>query len=150
MGGIELAIGRHRRIGLDTSIFIYHLEASPRYVPVTEILFEILPAGKISAVTSVLTVMELTVRPLQLARSEVADEYEVLVATFPNLLLVNVDRAVARRAAELRARHRLRTADAVQVATALLNEATAFLTNDKDLRRIDELEVLLLDDFISV
>lgn len=60
--------------------------------------------------------MELAVRPLQLGRPDVADEYEVLVANFPHLTITDIERPTVRRAAELRARHGLRPADALQVA----------------------------------
>jgi predicted nucleic acid-binding protein len=97
----------------------------------------------------VLTLMEIAVKPLQLGRPEVADEYDVLLATYPHLTVADIDRPIARRAAELRASYRLRPADAVQVGTCLHHGATAFLTNDRGLRRVGELELLLLDDFVE-
>ena len=103
--------------------------------------------GAFEGVTSVLTLMELMVEPLQSDRSTVADEYEVLLANYPNLTVAPIDRATARRAAELRAAHRLRPADALQVAACLEARATALLTNDRDLRRVTAIQVLLLEDF---
>ncbi len=38
------------------------------------------------------------------------------------------------------------TPDAIQMAAALVYGCEAFRTNDRDLRRVDELRVLLLDD----
>jgi predicted nucleic acid-binding protein len=140
----------HATIGLDTSVFIYHLEAHPRYQPLTQELLADVQAGRQTAVTSVITVMELTVRPWQLGRSAVAREYEALLVHFPNLVLADVTRAVARRAAQLRARYNVRPADALQTATALLNGATAFVTNDRNLARLaPELDVLVLESFIG-
>lgn len=66
---------------------------------------------------------------------------------YPNLDILDVTREIARRAAEMRARHRLRAIDGLQVATAIQAGATAFLTNDQCLRRVDEIPVLLIDDF---
>ena len=40
---------RHRRIGIDTSIFIYQLEAHPRYDSLTEVVFSWLEASSHSA-----------------------------------------------------------------------------------------------------
>jgi len=54
--------------------------------------------------------------------------------------------AIADRAASLRARYRLRTPDAIQIATALQTRVDAFLTNDRDLRRVEEVPVLLIDE----
>jgi len=93
--------------------------------------------------------MELTVRPWQLDRPAGAREYEALLAHFPHLTLADVTRDVARQAAQLRARYRLRPADALQVATALVHGATAFVTNDRLLTRLaPALDVVVLDDLI--
>jgi hypothetical protein len=35
MGHISERLASHTRIGLDTSAFIYHLEAHPKYLPLT-------------------------------------------------------------------------------------------------------------------
>ena len=140
----------HAIIGLDTSVFIYHMEAHPHYQPLTQELLASVQAGRQTAVTSTITVMELTVRPWQLGRSAVAREYEALLVHFPNLVLADVTRVVARRAAQLRARYNVRPADALQAATALLNGATAFVTNDRKLARLaPELDILVLESFIG-
>lgn len=147
MGSISDRLADHTVIGLDTSIFIYHVEAHPRYWPLTQEVLNGVQAGRWNAITSTVTVMELTVRPWQLGRLAVAREYEALLVHFPNLMLVDVTRDVARRAAQLRARYRLRPADALQVATALLLDATAWVTNDHNLARLDPtLDVVILDD----
>jgi len=142
-------LAEHAVIGLDTSVFIYHLEAHPRYQPLTQELLAGVQAGQRKAVTSVITVMELTVHPWRLGRSAVAHEYEALLVHFPNLELADVTRAVARRAARLRARYDVRPADALQAATALAGQATAFVTNDHKLARLaPELDVLVLETFV--
>ncbi len=149
LGRLTARLQAHDVIGLDTSIFIYHFEAHPRYLPLTTALLTGVAQGKPQAVTSVITLMELTVRPHQLERPAVAQHYEALLHHFPNLLLVDVDRAVARRAAALRARYRVRPADALQIAASLVHHATAFLTNDRRLARLSPLlDVVLLDDFL--
>lgn len=136
-------------MGFDTSIFIYQVEDSPRYAAVSEEALDGMSRGVVEGVTSILTLMEVAVRPLQLGRPDAADEYELLLASYPNLLVVDLDRPSARRAAELRATYRLRPADALQVASCLEHGATALLTNDKGLRRVQELEIIILDDFVT-
>jgi predicted nucleic acid-binding protein len=138
----------HAVIGLDTNIFIYHLEAHPRYQSLTQELLAGIQGGRQAAITSTITVMELTVRPWQLGRPAVAREYEALLVHFPHLTVADVTREVARRAAQLRARYRFRPADALQVATALVHRATAFVTNDRRLTQLAPmLEIIILDDF---
>ena len=142
-------LGGHSFVGLDTNIFIYHLEAHPRYQPVAQALLTGIQAGQQKAITSVVTVMELTVHPWRVGRAAVAREYETLLVHFPNLILADVTRDEARRAAQLRARYNVRPADALQVATALVHRATAFVTNDQRLARLSlELDVIALDDFV--
>jgi predicted nucleic acid-binding protein len=68
-----------------------------------------------------------------------------LLATFPNLEWIAPDLAIADAAAQIRADHRLRTPDALQVATGIRSGATALLTNDLDLSRVTRIEVGILD-----
>jgi predicted nucleic acid-binding protein len=147
MGRLTEQLGDHARIGLDTSVFIYHLEYHPRYLPLTQELLSGVEAGRWAAVTSTVALMELTVRPWQLERADVAHAYEKALVQFPNLTLADVTRDVARQAAQLRAHHNLRPADALHVATALAHDATAFVTNDRDFTQLDVLDVVLLSDF---
>ena len=140
-------LAAHATLGLDTSVFIYHVEAHPRYLPHTQALLAGVQAGRWAAVTSTVTLTELTVRPWQLGRPAVAREYEVLLVHFPHLTLLDVTRDVARRAAQLRAEYRLRPADALQIGTALVHGATAFVSNDRTLLRLAPLlDIAILDD----
>jgi len=149
MGRLGKRLAEHAIVGLDTVIFIYHLETRPRYQPLTQELLAGIEVGRQTAITSTVTVMELTVRPWQVGRPAVAREYEALLVHFPHLTLAGVTRDVARRAAQLRARYRLRPADALQVATALVHGATAFVTNDRRLARLSPvLDIIVLDDFV--
>jgi len=141
------ALSGHTRLGLDTAVFIYHLEQHPRYSSLTHVLLSGVEAGRWTACTSVVTLMELTVRPWQLGQPEVAARYEAALVHFPHLSLVDITREVARQAAQLRAAFRLRPADALQAATALASGATLWITNDRDLARLAPvLDVLVLDD----
>ena len=150
MEQIRTRLGRHVVVGLDTSVFIYHLEAHPRYQPLTQEVLGAVQAGRLNAITSTVTVMELTVHPWRVGRPAVARAYEALLVHFPNLNLADVTRDVARRAAQLRARYTVRPADALHLATALIHGATAFVTNDRRLTRLDpELDVVVLDDFAA-
>lgn len=149
MAGIVTALARHQLVGLDTSVFIYHLEADTPTAEVATAALRAITAGITGGVTSGLSLMELTVKPLRLGRVDVADEYEMLVTNIPNLAVTDLDRSTLRRAAELRATFRLHPADAIQLAACLHHGATAFLTNDRDFRLVDQIEVLLLSTFVE-
>jgi predicted nucleic acid-binding protein len=135
-------------LGLDTTVFIYHLEAHPAFLPLTQSIFECIAGGQKQAVTSAITLMEINVRPLQLGRPDIARKYEAILANFPNLEIVAIDREVARRAAQLRAEFRLHPADALQMAACLCGGAQVFITNDHQLSRMTTIPVCLLDSLI--
>ena len=137
-------------IGLDTPIFIYFLEDHPHYGPLAQITINGIEKGKWQGVTSTITLMEITVRPWQMGREAAAREYEAVLVHFPNLSVVDVDRNVARAAAQLRAKYNVSPPDALQVAAGLSFGAKAFLTNDRRLSKLQELiDVLVLDDFVE-
>lgn len=150
MADIQQRLADHTIIGLDSTIFIYHIEANLRYLPLTKIVLNGVQSGQYNAITSTVTIMELTVHPWRANRGDVAREYEIMLVNFPNLYLANVTREVARQAAQLRANYNLRPADALQVATAIMHQATAWVSNDKKLKRLASiLDVIILDQFIS-
>jgi predicted nucleic acid-binding protein len=70
-------------------------------------------------------------------------------APFIQLRLVEISYPVARRAAELRAIHNLRLPDAFQLASAIEHGATHFVTNDARLKRVGEIRVLVLEDYVT-
>jgi len=48
-------LGRHKRIALDTSIFVYQIEGNQRYVGLTDAIFSWLGAPGSGGVTSTIT-----------------------------------------------------------------------------------------------
>ena len=147
MGGLRGHLAEGSLAALDTCVFIYHVEGHPRYRSLTEELLQGIHARQWQGITSIVTLMELTVLPWRLGREDVAREYEWLIAHFPNLLLADVTRDIARWGARLRAAYRLRPADALQAATALHYRADALVTNDRGLERLSGLlSVIVLDD----
>jgi predicted nucleic acid-binding protein len=150
MGHFSERVASHPIIGLDTSVFIYHLEAHPRYLSLTNELLNGVQAGQWRAVTSAITIMELTVPAWRSGQETAARQYEALLANFPNLKIVDITRDVARNAAQLRARFNIRPADALQVASSLVENATVFITNDRGLARLEPaIEVVILDDYTT-
>jgi len=146
---VSRAFGKHRRILLDTSIWIYHFEGHPEFGPAATSLVTSMERGGFVGLLSELSLMELTVRPLQRGRQDVADEYELLLGAFPNLELLPATRDVLLEAATVRARYRLRTPDALLLATGLLGGATAAATNDSGWKAVEGLEIFLLGDLAA-
>jgi predicted nucleic acid-binding protein len=138
----------HRRIVLDTSVFIYQLEANPRYVGLTDPIFAWLERPDHAAVTSTITMTELLVQPYRDSGEQRADEFYALLATYPNLDWIAPNLEVADIAARIRAAHRLRTPDALQAATAVHAQATGLVTNDPVFAQVEAFETLVLDHLL--
>ena len=137
---------RHQRVLIDTSVWIYHFEEHSTFGEAAGRVIEDLEAGRFRGIASELTLLEITVKPLQLGRQDAADDYETLLSYFPNLDLIAISRAILLDAAGLRARHRLRTPDAIQLATAFSSGATLAITNDEAWARIAGIDTILLSD----
>ncbi len=139
---------RHRLIALDTSVFIYQIEANPRYIGFADHVFSWLERPGSQAVTSTITMTELLVQPYRDFDELRVDGFYALISRFPNLHWEAPDLEIADIAARLRAIHRLRTPDALQAATALRTGATGFVTNDPAFTRVESFEALLLDQLL--
>jgi predicted nucleic acid-binding protein len=145
---LRLFLRRHRRIALDTSIFIYQLEANARYLALTDSVFSWVERTGHEAVTSTITMTELLVPSYRDNDEHRVDAFYGLLSTYPNLQWIAPDLEVADLAAKLRARYRLRTPDALQAATALRAQATGLVTNDPVFARIEGLETVVLDQIL--
>lgn len=134
----------HKRVLIDTSIWIYHFEGHGEFGAAAGEVVAAMERGDFEGIVSELTLMELLVRPLKLARQDVADEYELLLTNFPNLILAPVRRDVFTLAAGLRAHYGIKTPDAIVLATGIRNGATLAMTNDAAWQRVIELPCRLL------
>jgi len=84
--------------------------------------------------------------PLAKGNTDYEKAYVEMLINSNGIDLIPVSIAIARHAAQLRARHNLRTPDAIHVATALEAGCQAFLTDDLGLKRVSEIRVLVLDE----
>lgn len=145
---MRLFLRRHRRIALDTSVFIYQLEGNARYLALTDCVFSWVERTGHEALTSTITMTELLVPSYRSNDEHRVDAFYGLLSTYPNLQWIAPDLEAADLAAKLRAAYRLRTPDALQAATALRAQATGLITNDPIFARIGELETAILDQFL--
>ena len=141
---------RHRKIGLDTSVFIFEIEGNPRYIKLVNPIFVWLDGPKGRAVTSTITMMELLVQPYRLSDIDRVNKLYALLSTYPHLEWIEPTLEIADLAARLRAEYNLKTPDALQAATALACQATGFISNDAAFKRVGGLEVLILDEMLLV
>jgi hypothetical protein len=70
----ELAAAfQHECIGIDTPVFIYHIAGTTHLAGLAGVALDELAGGAFTGVTSVLTLMDITVKPLQMERPDVAE-----------------------------------------------------------------------------
>jgi len=143
---LDDALAGVSNLGLDTAPVIYFAEANPTYDALVTALFERISKGSINGSTSVVTLSEVLVQPILKQDANLQRQYRELLLNSANFHTLLINAAIAERAAHLRARYRLRTPDALQIAVALETGCEAFLCNDTGLRRVTELRVLVLDD----
>ncbi|MBW2554984.1 MAG: type II toxin-antitoxin system VapC family toxin [Deltaproteobacteria bacterium] len=142
-------ISKYSIVALDTVIFIYHFEKSKTYFKLTKEIFSRLDENQdFSAITSILTLLEVSVKPIEDSRNDLLKEYSDKLLYDDKLTTLMIERDVAIKAAELRAKYRIRTPDAIQIATSIIGNAGAFITNDIALKKVKEIVVLILDDFL--
>lgn len=136
-------------VGLDSMCFIYQFADHPEFGKLTNLIFTLLEEQKISAVTSAVTITEVFVKPEEAGDELTINEYEKVFKNLPNLEIIPVDFTLARLASKLRGHYKgIKTADSIQVATALLKGCKGFITNDNGLKQIKQIEIIIIKDFL--
>lgn len=132
--------------GVDTMLFIYHFENHPELGDPVGRFLERAEEGGARLVTSTITLMEILVVPKRHGFDSLCQRYRDLLAAFPNLDVLPIGPEVAEIAAGLRAAHPLRPPDALQLAAAIHGGAEAFVSEDRRLQRVSEIEVLTIEE----
>jgi predicted nucleic acid-binding protein len=111
-------------------------------------LFNLLEKHAVRAVTSTVTLAEILTKPFADKNFSLADDIKFTLKSFSSIAVASIDEKLAEAAALIRARYAIRLPDALQVAAAIQGEATLFLTNDKRVKKVDAVEVLVLSEFL--
>lgn len=146
--GLRAAVGRGP-VALDTAAFIYFIEEHPQYAPLVARLFSDADRGVRLIVTSALTLLEVLVVPYRAGDLPLAERYEAILSRSSGVRLVDLDRIQLRAAAQLRAAYQVRTPDALQLAAALTQRCSAFVTNDRAMPAVPGLRILQLSDYVG-
>ena len=78
---------------------------------------------------------------------EVVEKYRQFLLNSSNFITYSIDPIIAEKSAELRAQYGIKTPDAIQLA-GIENDGTLFVTNDRDLKKIKEIEVIVLEEYL--
>lgn len=137
---------RGKIVGLDTIPLIYFIEENPGYLDIVHPFFEALDHGQFTAITSIVTLLEVLVYPLRRGDAWLAQRYRDILLNAQGLTTFQLSQDIAEEAARLRAVHNIRTPDAIQLATAIYRGASFFLTNDARLPSPPGLTMLVLNE----
>ena len=132
---------------VDTAPIIYTVERHADYEALLLPLWTALDAKTIEVVTSELTLLETLVKPLRDEDQALAEDYERLL-TATGISLQPVTANVLRAAARIRATSKMKTPDAIHVATALSVGCARFITNDTDYQKLSSLSVVVLKELV--
>jgi predicted nucleic acid-binding protein len=141
-------LGQHQKIYVDTAIFIYQIEDVMPFSTQLEPLVDALESGRITWLTSTITLTEVLVKPLQNADTYLIDVYNSILTKHRHIQMMPVIPEIARRAAYVRQQHRIKTPDALHLATAWHHACDSILTNDNQLKQFTGVPVVLLQDLV--
>jgi len=140
---------RGLRICIDTAPFIYFIEKNSKYLGLLRPFFAEINAGKIDALTSTITLLEVLVLPFKTKNESLAERYRDILLYAEGLTTFEIFHEVSELSAKLRAKYSIRTPDAIQIAVGIIYGADAFLTNDSGLKKVKDIRVVILEDFLE-
>lgn len=145
---IERLLSGHKRVAFDSSVLIYLAEDLADRGEIAGELVAALTDRGIDMVLATIGLSEILTGP---ARAGDAAGFEALAGELRELglRLVALDASIAEDAAWLRGRARLDLIDAIHIASARAAGATLFLTNDRGIPSVPQLEVVYLDDLVA-
>ncbi|HTW61602.1 MAG TPA: type II toxin-antitoxin system VapC family toxin [Terracidiphilus sp.] len=123
------------RIFFDTNIFIYLFEDYEPFSSMVDACWRRMEQRGDRLVCSAMTLGELLVKPTKMGAASLIEQYDRTIRS--RAQVVNFDAIVAWRYASLRATHKLRNADAIQLACASHFGVDLFITNDKNLHKLN-------------
>jgi len=132
---------------VDTAVFIYLLEDHPDFGEKAEFFFQYASSKKAQLFTTVLSYLEFCIKPYQENRESLAAIFLDFLHE-ANFTTGIIDLSICDEAARLRAKYpALKSVDALQLASAIKSACEVFMTNDRRLRQVNEIEVLLVEDW---
>lgn len=151
MGSLIDALQGEPSICLDACTLIYWFENHAQYATILAPVFAGMESGTLSATCSYLALLELVVKPLQERRFDLAERLRAGLLNSRGLRILPLDDLVAMTAANIRAATspKVRTPDAIHLATGLVAGSRVLVTNDTGIPSIPGLRVVQLSDVLD-
>lgn len=147
-----MVIEEGKKIFLDTNCFIYYFENNKDYADKLETIFENIQSGNNKGYMSVLSFLEILVRPKKEKNLFLENRYKLMLSNYPNLHIVDVSFSISDAAARLRAEYGIKTPDAIILATGIIVKSDYFITNDIRLASIcnkENIQIINLNEEIK-
>ncbi len=134
------------KVFIDTAPFIYALEDNAQYSVLVRKTFSDYYNKETALCTSLLTFTEYCVVPYRQNNVQKISDFESFISD-ANIFVIPFTVQIAKYAAQIRAKYAgIKAMDALQLAFAIQNGCDAFLTNDKQLRQVSEIRIILVDE----
>ena len=131
----------------DTAPFIYLIEGHLQFAPVVKDIFIYCQANSVRLTTSVLTGLEFKTKPMRSNRMDVVDAFDQLVSE-THMQVVTITDEIIEKALYLQTQLlSLRAMDSMQLGAAAVHQCDVFITNDKRLTPINQLQIITLDQW---
>lgn len=130
-------------IALDTNIFIYQFHDYGSLTLRAGKIFSSITENELKTITSIITLTELLSFKAPVSKIK---ELKEAFLQIPNLNVFEVDEGIALEAAKIRRKYGFRLPDSIQLATAKINRAKVFISNDQRLKKFKGVKVILLTE----
>jgi len=138
-----------QKIFVDTAPLIYWFEEHPDYIRKLVRFFDEITEKQIPLMTSMVTYIEVLTYPEKIGNRLLSGKYRNYFTNSDQLTIYPLDVTVADAAIRLRARHALKTPDAIQLATAQVCGCDYVLSNDRSWQGVSGVRVLLVSELLS-
>lgn len=136
----------YSKIYLDTAPIIYFLENNPFYALKMQDFLQSAVLAQNQFATSVLTNLEYLPKPMKENKNDLILAYNSL-KKFLKIDFIAVNEEISMISVHLRVKYSgLKPLDSIHLASAIFSGCDAFLTNDKQLKQVSEIEILYLEE----
>lgn len=134
------------KIGLDVNIILYYLHKDKSFGRQSLRLLAAIK-NKIKVI-STLVYTEAFVYLFAENNQPLIKAQSKIIETIPKVRIISPTKQICLLAAQLRAGYKLKTPDAIHLATAIDSGCDCFITNDDRLKKVAEIKILTLRDLL--
>lgn len=134
-----------KKVYVDSCIYIYLFEGTTAFSEIASETFKKLNENNTTIVGSPLILSELLRTEKLKDDMEKREIIKEKFLTTPNLEIIDFSLPIADLAASISVKYKLSLADAIHLATAIIDRCEVFITNDKRIKKLKEIKVLQID-----